>query len=221
MNGHDFPKKDTPEKDAEQTDFVLTNGGEANTDRSGQIDGSKTREGGKAIPYGIYDVCANVGWVGVGITHDTAEFAVNSIQGWYDQMGVERYPEAERLLVTADCGGSNGVRVRLWKRELQRLADETGRTIEVCHYPSGTSKWNKIEHLSHFAKLERASAHQQDGRWDVATTTKTGLVVRAQLDPTVYEKRRKVSDAEMATINITKDEFHPEWNYVIAPRRAK
>lgn len=180
---------------------------------------------GKAIPYGVYDVTANSGWVSVGITHDTASFAVNTIRRWLEKMGRARYPAADRLLINADCGGSNGARVRLWKLELQNLADETGLTLEVCHYPPGTSKWNKIEHrlFCHISQnwratplTSRAAVVELIG----ATTTKTGLIVACELDTTDYQKGIKVSDADMLGLAIPGDEFHPEWNYTITPRTA-
>jgi hypothetical protein len=178
---------------------------------------------GKAIPYGVYDVTDDSGWVSVGVTHDTAQFAVNAIRLWLEKMGDERYPTAERLMITADCGGSNGARVRLWKLELQNLADETGLTISVCHYPPGTSKWNRIEHRLFCHISQNWRARPLTSRLAVveliaATTTKTGLTVACQLDTTTYPKGIKVSDAEMATLTVTGDDFHPEWNYTIAPR---
>ena len=182
----------------------------------------KTR--GKAIPYGVYDVTDTNGWVSVGITHDTAQFAVNSIRLWLEKMGRERYPAAQRLMITADCGGSNGARVRLWKLELQKLADEAGLSITVCHYPPGTSKWNKIEHrlFSHIAQTWRArplTSRLAVVELIAATTTATGLKVACELDSSNYPKGLKVSDAEMDAIAITGDDFHPEWNYTISPRK--
>ena len=213
---HDFPKKEISQVTDLGTD---TDGTTAAVVPSHQ-------EGGKVVPYGVYDPSANNGWVSVGISHDTAEFAVNGIRIWYDRMGKPRYPWASRLLITADGGGSNGSRVRLWKLELQKLADETGITIEVCHYPPGTSKWNKIEHRMFCHISQNWRAHPLVSRMTVvdliaATTTKTGLIVAAELDTRVYEKGRKVTDAEMASLNIQRDEFHPEWNYVIAPRKLE
>jgi hypothetical protein len=178
---------------------------------------------GKVVPYGVYDVTDNSGWVSVGIDHDTAAFAVNSIRRWLGKMGQERYPAAQRLMITADCGGSNGARVRLWKLELQRLADETGLVIEVSHYPPGTSKWNRIEHRL-FCHISRNWAGRPlTSRLAVveliaATTTKTGLRVESEIDPNDYPKGIKVTDAEMASLNIAGDSFHPEWNYTISPR---
>jgi len=184
------------------------------------------KELGKAIPYGVYDIAANAGCVSVGIDHDTAEFAVNAIGRWHEMMGRERYPTNDRLMITADGGGSNGSRVRLWKMELQKLADATGLTLMVCHYPPGTSKWNKIEHRLFCHITQNWRGRPLTSRMTVveliaATTTKTGLKVRCELDTKTYAKGIKVSDAEMATLNITGDTFHPEWNYTIAPRSPK
>ena len=181
------------------------------------------KELGKAIPYGVYDIGANAGCVSVGVDHDTAEFAVNAIRRWLAAMGRERYPACDQLMITADGGGSNGSRVRLWKIELQKLADETGLTIGVCHDPPGTSKWNKIEHRLFCHITQNWRGHALTSRTAVveliaATTTKTGLTVRCELDENSYAKGVKVSDAEMAALNITADPFHPEWNYTIAPR---
>ena len=179
---------------------------------------------GKAEPYGVYDVAANAGWVNLGISHDTAAFAVESIRRWWHELGVARYPNATRLLINADCGGSNGVRVRLWKRELQVLADELGIAITVCHLPPGTSKWNRIEHRL-FAFITQNWRGKPLVSYEVIvqlianTTTKTGLTVACRLDADVYEKGIKVSDAEMAALNIKLADFHGEWNYTIAPRR--
>ena len=180
---------------------------------------------GKVAPYGVYDVAADEAWVSVGITADTAEFAVQSIRTWLDRMGRQRYPTARELTITADCGGSNGARVRLWKLELQKLADDSGLVIHIHHYPPGTSKWNKIEHRL-FCRItqnwrgrpltDRAAVVELIG----ATTTKTGLKVECALDTATYEKGLKVSDADMATLDVTGDEFHPEWNYTIRPRRT-
>ena len=181
------------------------------------------KELGKAIPYGVYDIAANTGCVSVGIDNDTAEFAVNSIRRWLDIMGSVRYPGADHLLITADGGGSNGSRVRLFKTELQALADETGLTLQICHYPPGTSKWNKIEHRLFCHITQNWRGKPLTSRVAVveliaATTTKTGLTVRCELDTRAYTKGIKVSDAEMATLNIKGDQFHPEWNYTISPR---
>jgi hypothetical protein len=181
------------------------------------------KELGKAVPYGVYDVTANAGFVSVGITSDTAEFAVASIRRWHDRMGRARYPKARELIITADCGGSNGARVRLWKVELQKLADETGLSLHVHHYPPGTSKWNKIEHRMFCHITQNWRGRPLTDRIAIveligATTTKTGLRVECALDPRTYEKGIRVSDAEMQTLSITGDDFHPEWNYTIKPR---
>ena len=178
---------------------------------------------GRVNPYGVYDVGQNTGWVNVGIDHDTAAFAVESIRRWWTTMGAAVYPNATKLLITADGGGSNGYRVRLWKFELQRLADETGLELTVCHFPPGTSKWNKIEHrlFSFITQNWRGKpliSYQAIVELIAATTTAKGLTVRSVLDESTYEKGRTVSDAEMATINVTKNVFHGEWNYVIRPR---
>ena len=181
------------------------------------------KELGRAVPYGIYDLAANKGWVSVGISADTAAFAVQTIRCWWQDEGRERYPKASRLVITADGGGSNGSRVRLWKRELQRLADEIGIKIVVRHLPPGTSKWNKIEHkLFSFISMNwRATplvSYQTILQLIGSTTTDTGLTVRCVLDPNTYTKGIVVSDEEMATINIQRDDFHGEWNYTISPR---
>jgi Rhodopirellula transposase DDE domain len=184
------------------------------------------KELGKGIPYGVYDIAADAGCVSVGIDHDTAEFAVNAIGRWHETMGCERYPTADRLMITADGGGSNGSRVRLWKMQLQKLADATGLTLVVCHYPPGTSKWNKIEHrlFCHITQNWRGrplTSRSAMVELIAATTTKTGLKVRCELDTKTYPKGIKVSDAEMATLNIKGEVFHPEWNYTISPRSPK
>jgi hypothetical protein len=180
---------------------------------------------GKAAPYGVYDLAANQGWVSIGIDHDTAEFAVESIRRWWRQMGHPLYPQATRLLITADCGGSNGYRVRLWKVALQRLANETNLTIQVCHLPPGTSKWNKIEHrmfchitqnwrgkpLESLAVIVDLISH---------TTTATGLKIRTEIDPASYPKGQKITDEEMQQVQLSPDPFHGEWNYSIAPKPA-
>ena len=181
------------------------------------------KELGKVVPYGVYDVGANAGWVSVGITSDTAEFAVASIRRWLDEMGRERYPAARELTITADGGGSNGSRVRLWKVELQKLADTTGLVLHVHHYPPGTSKWNKIEHRLFCHITQTWRGRPLTDRLAVveliaATTTKTGLKVASALDTRTYQKGIKVSDAEMQTLDIHGDAFHPEWNYTIRPR---
>lgn len=184
------------------------------------------KEFGKVVPYGVYDIVADAGCVSVGIDHDTAEFAVNAIQRWYDTMGRERYPQAGKLMITADGGGSHGTRVRLWKIKLQEFADASGLSLAVCHYPPGTSKWNKIEHRLFCHISQNWRGKPLTNRLTVveliaATTTKTGLQVRCELDTNTYAKGIKVTDAEMAALNITGDAFHPEWNYTISPRSLK
>ena len=182
------------------------------------------KELGRAVPYGIYDLASNAGWVNVGIDNDTATFAVQTIRRWWQEVGRARYPLATRLLITADGGGSNGSRVRLWKLELQRLADELDISIEVHHLPPGTSKWNKIEHrLFSFITQNWRAKPLVSYRVIVdligATTTKTGLKVMCELDENTYPKGIVVSDAEMAGLNIKRAEFHGEWNYTIAPSK--
>ena len=184
------------------------------------------KELGKVAPYGVYDMTANAGWVSVGITHDTAEFAVATIRTWLERIGRARYPKARELTITADCGGSNGARVRLWKVELQKLADETGLTIKVRHYPPGTSKWNKIEHRLFCHITQNWRGRPLTDRAAIveliaATTTKTGLKVESALDTRIYEKGIKVRDAEMKCLDIRGDAFHPEWNYAVIPRIPK
>lgn len=179
-------------------------------------------EKGKVAPYGVYDILKNEAWVNVGISHDTAEFAVESIRTWWSQMGSSRYPEASSLLITSDCGGSNGYRVRLWKFELQRLADELGFPITVCHLPPGTSKWNKVEHrlfsfISQNWRGKPLITHQVIISLISATTTKSGLLVRSRLDERIYPKGRRVSDGQLALVNIEPHKFHGEWNYAIHP----
>ena len=181
------------------------------------------QELGKAIPYGIYDVTQNQGWVNVGRDHDTAAFAVESIRRWWRGLGRQTYPQAKRLLICADGGGSNGYRVRLWKKELQDLADETRVEIQVCHLPPGTSKWNKIEHrlFSHISINWRGKpliSHEVIIQLIAGTTTKSGLRVTAQSDLGKYPDKLKVSDEEMESLNLVKSEFHGEWNYAIRPR---
>ena len=177
---------------------------------------------GKVNPYGVFDIAGNAGWVSVGIDADTAEFAVAAIRSWWEQLGAQRYPEARTLTITADCGGLNGNRLRLWKTELQRLADETSLAIRVCHFPPGTSKWNKIERRL-FSFITRNWRGQPLVSRQVivsligATTSSAGLEVHACLDERSYERGVKVSDAQLAAVNLTRDEFHPEWNYVIHP----
>jgi hypothetical protein len=183
------------------------------------------KELGKVSPYGVYDLAANAGWVSVGIDHDTGAFAVNSIRRWYEVVGSVRYQTTSRLLITADGGGSNGSRVRLWKLELQKLVDETGLILQVCHYPPGTSKWNRIEHrmFCHITQTWRGKplvSRLAVVELVAATTTKTGLTVRCELDENSYPKAIRVTDAEMASLNIEADDWHPEWNYTIRPRRS-
>jgi hypothetical protein len=178
---------------------------------------------GKVAPYGVYDIAANTGWVNLGITHDTAAFAVESIRRWWHACGAARYPTATRLLITADCGGSNGVRLRLWKRELQVLADELGIVITVCHLPPGTSKWNRIEHrlfafITQNWRGKPLLSHQVIIQLIANTTTATGLSVACHLDRNTYDKGIKVTDAEMAALNIRPADFHGEWNYTFSPR---
>jgi len=178
---------------------------------------------GRAAPYGVYDVTQNAGWVSVGVDHDTAAFAAHSIRRWWESMGRAAYPRAGKLLITADSGGSNGARVRLWKLELQKLADETGLEISICHLPPGTSKWNKIEHrlfsfISQNWRGKPLISHQVIVNLIAATTTRSGLRVRAEVDPRKYPKGVKVSDQEVAAIRLERDQFHGEWNYTILPR---
>ena len=181
------------------------------------------KELGRAVPYGVYDLAANAGWVSVGIDHDTATFAVQTIGTWWHAVGAHRYPGAPYLTITADGGGSNGARVRLWKWELQQLADELGIAISVHHLSPGTSKWNKIEHrLFSFISMNwRAKpliSYQVIVDLIGSTTTETGLTVRCELDTKAYPKGIAVSDRDMATINIQCDQFHGDWNYTIRPR---
>ena len=183
----------------------------------------KDKELGKAIPYGVYDLAQDSGWVSVGVNHDTAAFAVESIRSWWQQLGKARYPEAATLTITADCGGSNGNRTRLWKTELQRLCDETGLEVAVCHFPPGTSKWNQIEHRLFSFITQNWRGKPLLSREVIvnligATTTRTGLEVYARLDEREYPKGVTVSDAELAAVNLEGAHFHPEWNYTIKPR---
>lgn len=180
------------------------------------------KELGKVAPYGVYDVAQNKGWVSVGVTADTAEFAVESIRAWWKEMGRACYGKVKELLITADGGGSNGTRVKLWKLELQKLANELHLDIHVCHFPPGTSKWNKIEHkLFSFISqnwrgkplIDRATVINLISN----TTTRQGLIVKARLDTKIYQKGIKVTETEMKTINLAPDEFHGEWNYTIQP----
>jgi len=180
-------------------------------------------ENGKVAPYGVYDLGRNVGWVSVGVDHDTAEFAVESIRRWWRWMGRRSYSNAKRLLITADSGGSNGARVRLWKWELQQLADETGLEISVCHFPPGTSKWNKIEHrlfsfISQNWRGKPLISHQVIIDLIAATTTKTGLTVKSKIDTNIYEPGLKVSDQQMAELQLRREKFHGDWNYKLLPR---
>ena len=182
----------------------------------------KIPELGKVAPYGVYDIAANQGWVNVGIDADTAAFAVESIRRWWERLGRARYPEAGRLVITADCGGSNGARVRLWKRELQRFANETGLAVTVAHLPPGTSKWNRIEHrlfayISQNWRGKPLVSHQVIIQLIGATTTNTGLTVTCDIDADSYPKGIKVSDAAMDDINIERHTFHGDWNYTIKP----
>jgi DDE family transposase len=204
-NGRELRPKGDPEK-VRVHDFVIP-------------------ELGRAAPYGVYDVAQNEGWVSVGVDHDTAAFAAQSIRRWWESMGAKAYPEATKLLITADSGGSNGARVRLWKIELQKLADETGLEISVCHLPPGTSKWNKIEHrlfsfISQNWRGKPLVSHQVIVNLIAATTTRAGLRVRAELDPGKYPKGLKISDKQVAAIRLERDQFHGEWNYTILPRPA-
>jgi hypothetical protein len=179
---------------------------------------------GKAIPYGVYDLASNEGWVSVGIDHDTAEFAAASIRRWWVEMGATRFPKATKLMITADGGGSNSSRNRLWKLSLQSLADELGLQLQVCHFPPGTSKWNKIEHrlFCFITKNWRGrplASYQTIVNLIASTTTKTGLTVRAALDEKPYEIGIAVTDEQLSQIKIAPNEFHGEWNYTIKPRR--
>lgn len=181
---------------------------------------------GRATPYGVYDVGANTGWVNVGIDHDTAAFAVESIRRWWNEVGQMQYPEAKKLLISADGGGSNGSRVRLWKWELQQLADEIGLSISVCHLPPGTSKWNKIEHrlfawISQNWRGKPLESYAVILKLIAGTRTEGGLSVQCQLDTNSYPAGRKVADEQMATLSIRADSFHGEWNYTILPRSRR
>jgi hypothetical protein len=179
---------------------------------------------GKVAPYGVYDIGANEGWVNVGVSADTAEFAVESICRWWQRLGKARYPEAKSLVITADCGGSNGARVRLWKRELQRFANETALEVTVNHLPPGTSKWNRIEHrlfayISQNWRGKPLVSHQVIIQLIGSTTTGTGLTVTCDIDASQYRRGIKVSKAEMAALNIQPHTFHGEWNYTIRPNQ--
>jgi hypothetical protein len=178
---------------------------------------------GKVNPYGVYDLHLDEGYASVGIDADTAEFAVNAIRSWWTHLGQERYPDASVLRITADCGASNGNRTRLWKTELQKLADQTGLQIQVCHFPPGTSKWNRIEHclFSFIARNWRGQplvSRQAVVSLIGATTSTKGLKVYAQLDQNTYERGIKITDAQLAAVNLTPDEFHGDWNYTISPQ---
>lgn len=181
---------------------------------------------GKANPYGVYDVTRNEGWVSVGVDHDTAAFAVESIRSWWLSMGKQAYPKARQLLITADSGGSNGWRLKLWKVELQKLADETGLSLSVSHLPPGTSKWNKIEHrlFSFITQNWRGKpliSHEVIINLIAATTTQTGLKVRCRLDPALYPTGILVTNEELASVQLTQDSFHGEWNYTISPKQGR
>jgi len=182
------------------------------------------KDKGKACPYGVFDIAYNEGWMNVGISRDTAQFAVESIRRWWQRMGRVRYPKATELLITADGGGSNGYRTRLWKRELQSLTNELGLRIRVCHFPPGTSKWNKIEHrLFSFISMnwrgKPLTSFETIVNLIANTSTETGLRIDAGVDDTVYEKGIEVSDEEMDALNIKRDKFHGEWNYTIMPQK--
>ena len=203
-NGSDWRPKGEPEK-VRMHDFAIP-------------------ELGRVAPYGVYDLAANSGWVSVGLDHDTASFAVETIRRWWHAMGQEKYPQAKQLVITADGGGSNGSRLRLWKLELQKLADETGLIIAVSHFPPGTSKWNKIEHRL-FSFISKNWRGQPLTSLEVivsliaATTTKKGLKVHAEIDDSTYPPGAKVSDSAMKEIHLRRDQFHGEWNYEIHPRQ--
>jgi len=215
--------------DTKKKELVV--GTKANNGREWQPAGSPERvdvhdfpdpEVPKAAPYGVYDIGANEGWMEVGSDHDTAQFAVNAIKRWWQTMGIERYPRATRLMVTADAGGSNGYRNKLWKVELAKLAAETGLAITVCHYPPGTSKWNKVEHrLFSFISINWRGRPLTSYRTIVelaaTTTTRTGLKVQAEWDDGVYQKGIKITDKALAALPITRSEWHGEWNYTVAP----
>jgi transposase len=181
---------------------------------------------GKAVPYGVYDIAQDEGYVSVGISGDTAQFAVAAILGWWEHLGRERYPTAQTITITADSGGSNSYRVRLWKTELQHLADQTGLRIRVCHFPPGTSKWNKIEHrLFSYISINWRAKPLTSRKVVIdligATTTSTGLKVYARLDEHDYPTKIKITDEQLAGVQIERDEFHPEWNYTIIPSVEK
>jgi len=180
------------------------------------------KEKGKVSPYGVYDLSKNNGWVSVGVSSDTSEFAINSILSWWKEMGVHSYPNAKEIYINADGGGSNGWRTRLWKVELQRFSNTTGLIIHVSHFPPGTSKWNKIEHRMFSFISHNWRGHPLIDRATVVnlianTKTKKGLSIKARLDENIYKKGRKISDKELSLINLVKDEFHGEWNYHVKP----
>ena len=204
--GREWQPKDTPEE-VRAHDFPI----------KGQ---------GKVAPYGVYDVTNNEAWVSVCTDHDTPAFAVSTVGTWWERMGQKAYPEATELLITADCGGSNNARCRLWKTKMQALADATGLNIGVCHFPPGTSKWNNIEHrlFSHISQNWRARplvSHDVIVNLIANTTTATGLKVRCELDTTTYPTGVKVPKAELNQVRIERGAFHGEWNYVIRPREAR
>jgi transposase len=218
--------------DTKKKELVV--GKKANGGREWQPEGSPERvdvhdfpdpDVPKAIPYGVYDIGADEGWMEVGSDHDTAAFAVNAIRRWWQTMGTERYPKAKRLMITADAGGSNGYRNKLWKVELAKLAQETGLKISVNHYPPGTSKWNKVEHrLFSFVSINWRGRPLTSYRTIVelaaATTTRSGLKVRAEWDDAVYQTGIEVKDSELAALPITRDRWHGDWNYTLQPRRT-
>lgn len=179
----------------------------------------------KATPFGVYDIQDNSGFVNVGVTADTAEFSVSSIQYWWEKIGKPRYPKSNKLLICADAGGSNGYRLRLWKRQLQKFADKSKLDISVCHFPPGTSKWNKIEHrlfsfISSNWRGKPLISHKVIVNLIASTTTEPGLIVTARLDKKKYLKGIKITDKEMASINLVKNKFHGEWNYTIKPKKT-
>ena len=191
-----------------------------------QVHDFMDRELGKAIPYGVFDVSENQGWVSVGIDHDTARFAAEAIRRWWRKMGAKRYRDAKQLLITADGGGSNGSRSRLWKVALHELASQLGMAIDVCHFPPGTSKWNKIEHrmFSHITQNWRGRplvSHDVVINLIANTTTKAGLRIQAELDAGTYPTGIKISDQELAAVNLKRAQFHGDWNYTLLPLRKK
>ena len=178
---------------------------------------------GRAVPYGVYDIATNSGWVSVGVDHDTASFAADTIRRWWYSMGLPVYPGARRLLITSDAGGSNGSRVRLWKLELQRLADEISMPVSVCHFPPGTSKWNKIEHrlfsfISQNWRGKPLVSHEVIVNLIAATTNTAGLKIQSELNTKEYPPGRKVTNKEMKSVRIVPDSFHGDWNYTIHPK---